>query len=171
MHINCKMKKLTLFFLLVIVGFLTVFGQEIPKTKNVRLNKNIHFKITEPLVIKITNYLFETPINKNNNNRNEVGQFLIKWMNGTQDYTFYLAEKETNFFNTDADLMLMYMAAITKFVLDNKNIRDQKEIVYGTMQLVLPYLNQQSDKKCWSKELWQLNDAQQNGKLKEYLEF
>lgn len=163
------MKKIALFILCLSIGTCYAFAQDLPNLKHVKLTKNAHFKNSQPIVLKVTSYLFETPINKKNTSRTEAGQFLIKWMNGTPDYTFYLEEKETNFFNTDSDLMLMYMAGLTKFSVENKEVKDQKAIILGTMQLVLSYLNQQENKKNWSADLWQLNDANQKGKLKEYL--
>ena len=90
-------------------------------------------------------------------------------MNGTSDYVFVLDDKETVYFNTDADLMLMYMTSLTKFMWENKSEKDQKAIVLGTMKLVLPYLNKQEDKKTWSALLWQLNDANLNDKLPKFL--
>jgi hypothetical protein len=163
------MKKIVLFFIVLILSTCYCFSQDLPNLKHIKLSKSAHFKNTVPIILKVTTYLFETPINKKNTSRTEAGQFLIKWMNGTPDYTFYLEEKETNFFNTDSDLMLMYMAGLTKFSVENKEIKDQKTIVIGAMQLVLSYLSQQENKKSWSAELWQLNEANQKGKLKEYL--
>lgn len=162
------MKKVILLFLFSI-NICNAFSQELPNLKNLKLNKTAQFKGTETLVFKVTNYLFQTPIDKKNKSRAEAGQFLLKWMNGTPDYTFYLEEKETNFFNTDSDLILMYMASLTKFTLDNPTIKDQKKLILGTMATVLTYLNRQENKTSWSKELWQLNDANQKGKLQEYL--
>jgi len=163
------MKKIALFFLLFFTSIYYSYSQELPNLKHIKLNKNAHYKDAEPTALKVTTYLFETPINKKNSSRTEAGQFLIKWMNGTLDYTFFLGEKETNYFNTDSDLMLIYMAGLTKFTLENSTIKDQKELVLGAMRLVLPYLDKQEDKKSWSKELWQLNDANQKGKLEEFL--
>jgi len=162
------MKKIILFFLLT-VSLSYSYAQELPNLKHIKLNKNSHFKDTEPIVLKVVSYLFETPIDKKNKARTDAGQFLIKWMNGTPGYTFYLEEKETNYFDTDSDLMLMYMAGLTKFTLENKSVKDRKALVLGTMKITLPYLNNQENKKSWSKDLWQLNEANQKGKLEQFL--
>ena len=162
------MKKFILFFLLT-VSLSYSYAQELPNLKHIKLNKNSHFKDTEPIVLKVVSYLFETPIDRKNKARTDAGQFLIKWMNGTPEYTFYLEEKETNYFDTDSDLMLMYMAGLTKFTLENKSVKDRKALVLGTMRITLPYLNNQDNKKSWSKDLWQLNEANQKGKLEQFL--
>lgn len=163
------MKKTVLFFLLLSIGISYSYSQEFPNLKHVKLNKRAHYKGTETVVLKVTQYLFATPIDRKNPSRTEGGQFLIKWMNGTPDYTFFLEDKETDFFNTDSDLMLMYMAGLTRYTLENPSIKDQKKLILGTMQLVLSYLDQQINKKSWSAKLWQLNEANQKGKLEEYL--
>ncbi len=145
------------------------FAQELPNLKNVKLNKNSHFKAAEPITVKVIDYLFATPINKKNKSRTEAGQFLLEWMDGTPDYKFFLEEKEMNFFNTDTDLTLLYMASLTKFSLENPTIKDQKVIVLGAMEILLPYLNQQPDKKRWSMDLMALSEAYKQGKLESFL--
>jgi hypothetical protein len=162
------MKKVALLCFLTF-ACIYAYSQELPNLKHVKLNKRASFKNSESLVLKVVSYLFETPIDKNNKSRTEAGQFLINWMNGTPDYTFYLDEKETEFFNTDSDFILMYMAGLTKYTIEHPEIKNQKTIVLGALKFVLPYLYQQSDKKNWSKDLWQLYDANQNGKLETYL--
>lgn len=162
-------KTFLLIFLFCCFQAASSFGQELPNLKNVKLTKKASYKHAESTIIKVVDYLFQTPLQKRNKSRNEAGKFLVDWMNGTPDYVFYLEERETSFFNADADFLLMYMAALTKFSLAHPTEKQKKEQALGAMQLALPYLYQQSDKKTWSKELWQLYDAAENGKLKEYL--
>lgn len=161
-------KTIFVFFLLLSVARLS-YGQELPNLRGIKLNKRISYKNAEPTVLKVVDYLFQTPSDKKNKSRNDAGRFLVDWMNGTPDYVFYLEEKETSFFNTDPDLLLMYMAALTKFSLVHPTEKEKQKQALGAMNLVLPYLYQQSDKKTWTKELWQLYDASKNGKLKEFL--
>ncbi|WP_199120731.1 hypothetical protein [Pedobacter sp. ASV28] len=164
------MKKVLLIALLFFSYHIGIcHAQELPNLKNVKLGKKSSYKNAEPTVLKVVDYLFQTPIDKKNKARSNAGQFLINWMNGTPDYIFYLEEKETNFFSTDSDLLLMYMAALTKYTLLHKELKTQKELALGAISIALPYLYQQSDRKTWSKELWQLNDANQNHKLEVYL--
>lgn len=163
------MKKIIPFFLLFFACITYSYAQDLPSLKHIKLNKNAHFRTSEPITLKVITYLLETPINKKNKSRTEAGQFLLKWMDGTPDFTFYLEEKETNFFNTDADLMLMYMASLTKFSLENPAVKDQKSLVIGAMSILLPYLDKQEDKKSWSRELTQLNEANKEGKLEAFL--
>lgn len=162
------MKKLSL-FLLLISAIASSYAQELPNLKQVKLNKRAQYKSAEPIALKVANYLFETPINSKNKARNEAGQFLLNWMDGTPDYIFNLEEKEISFFNTDSDLTLMYMAGLTKFTLENPTIKTQKEKVLGAMRIVLPYLNNQSNKNRWPTSLWQLNEANQKGLLEDFL--
>lgn len=162
-------KTIFVFFLLLSLQTGLSYGQELPNLKGVKLNKRASYKQAEPTVLKVIDYLFQTPADRRNKSRNDAGQFLVNWMNGTPDYVFYLEEKETQFFNTDSDLLLMYMAALTKFSLAHPAVKEKQEQALGAMNLVLPYLYQQSDKKTWTKELWRLYDASKNDKLKEFL--
>ncbi|MES2416960.1 MAG: hypothetical protein V4541_02170 [Bacteroidota bacterium] len=163
------MKKIALFSFFLMISISATLSQELPNLKHIKLNKNTHYKDIEPVVIKVTNYLFATPLNDKNDSRREAGQFLMRWMNGTPYNTFLLEENQTRFFDTDAELMLIYMAGLTKFTLEHKTVTIQKEKVLGALQLVLPYLDKQTNKKSWSKELWQLMDSYQKGRLEEFL--
>lgn len=162
-------KTFLLIFLFCCFQATSSFGQELPNLKNIKLAKRASYKHAESTIIKVVDYLFQTSLQKKNKSRNEAGKFLVDWMNGTPDYVFYLEERETSFFNANADFLLMYMAALTKFSLAHPAEKEKQKQALGAMQLVLPYLHQQSDKKAWPKELWQLYDASENGKLKEYL--
>ena len=164
------MKPIVLFSLFILLTVSTAFCQELPNLKHVKLRKKTHFRDINPLVLKVTDYLFATPVNHKNASRKEAGQFLIKWMNDTPFDTFILEERETNFFNTDTELMLMYMAGLTKYTLEHSSIIKQREKILGAMQLVLPYLDKQENKKTWSKELWQLVDSYKMGKLNNFLD-
>ena len=163
------MKFIVLFCLSFAFTLPDALSQELPNLKHVKITKKAHFKEVEPVVLKVTDYLFATPVDHKNNARKEAGQFLIRWMNDTPFDTFLLEEKETNFFSTDTELMLMYMAGLTKYTLENKSIVNQKAKILGAMQLVLPYLDKQENKKSWSKELWQLVDAYKTNKLEQFL--
>ncbi len=162
-------KTILVFFLLFSIKAGSAYGQELPNLKSIKLNSQASYKHAEPTVSKVIDYLFKNPIDKRNKSRSNAGQFLVNWMNGTPDYIFYLEEKETSFFNTDSDLLLMYMAALTKFSLEHPTEKEKQTQALGAINLVLPYLYQQSDKKTWTKELWQLYDASKNGRLKEFL--
>lgn len=162
-------KTIFIFFLLLSLQTGLSHGQEFPNLKSIKLNKRASYKQAEPIVTKVVDYLFKTPADRKNKSRSDAGQFLVDWMNGTPDYVFYLEEKETSFFNSDSDLLLMYMAGLTKFSLAHPTAKEKQEQSLGAMKLVLPYLYQYSDKKTWTKELWQLYDASKNEKLKEFL--
>jgi hypothetical protein len=157
------------FFLFLSFQTASTYGQELPNLKVIKLGKKGSYKHAEPTIVKVVDYLFETPVDKRNKHRSEAGQFLMAWMNGVPDYVFYLEEKETSFFNNDTDFLLMYMAGLAKFALAHPAEKDKQKQALGAMEFTLPYLYQQSDKKRWSRELWQLYDAAKNGKLEAYL--
>jgi hypothetical protein len=163
------MRKIPSLLFVFLLLNLCAFAQELPNLTNIKLNKRASYKHAEPAVEKVVAYLFNTPIDKKNRKRGDAGQFLLNWMNGTPDYTFYLEERESSFFNTDPDLLLMYMAALTRFSLEHPAEKDRRKQALGAMELVLPYLYQQSDKQSWSAALWQLHDAHRNGKLNDFL--
>lgn len=163
------MKRLSFLFLIFVLSSSSIFAQELPDLSKIKLRKNNQYKPAEETVNQVINYLFSTPINAKSKERQLAGEFLLKWMNGTPDHTFYIEEKETSFFNTDSDLLLMYMAGLAKHNLAHPEIKKQKDQVLGALAITIPYLNAQDNKNSWNKELWQLNDAFQKGRLQAYL--
>ncbi len=163
------MKQLFILVTVSLLGFSICQAQELPNLKAVKLNKNANYKTAEPIALKVSNYLFATSIDRRNRQRIEAGNFLIRWMNGTPDYTFYVEDREMNLFGFDSDVLLMYMAALTKFMLEHPQIKHKDEQALGAVNIVLPYLNKESDKKRWPNLLWQLNDAYQQNKTAEFL--
>jgi hypothetical protein len=91
------MKNIVLLSFFFLNTITIAFSQELPNLKHIKFTKKAHYKEIEPTVLKVTDYLFATPINHKNTSRKEAGQFLIRWMNNTPFDTFVLEEKETNF--------------------------------------------------------------------------
>ena len=94
-----------------------------------RLHSIDTYKKHEPQVLECANYLFKNPTNKNELNRLTCIQFVMKWMEGTPDYTFSIGEKAMELTKGNSDLFGLYLAAMTKTVLDNSDSSlDENEI-------------------------------------------
>lgn len=163
------MKQLFILVTVSLLGFSICRAQDLPNLKAIKLNKSTNYKAAEPTALKVSNYLFATPIDRRNRQRIEAGNFLMRWMNGTSDHVFYVEDREMNLFGFDSDVLLMYMAALTKFILEHPQIKDKDEQAAGAIAIVLPYLHKESDKKKWPNILWRLNDAYQQHKTVEFL--
>lgn len=164
------MKKLILGLLFGLLS-LNLFAQDLPDFASINLEKSEDFNAAaDNAALQASNYLLATPLEKDNINRLSCLQFIIKWMSGTPDYSFTLDEQATKFTKKNDDLLGLYMAAMTKYVLENKaDAQDQNKIKLNAMKLIIAYAKDEKNKVKINTELKKAINADDNGKLAEYL--
>jgi hypothetical protein len=143
------MKQL-LFSILAIMVLSTAKAQTIPNYKDIKLETEKDFnEVADAAALQAVNYLFATPFDDKNLGRIQSAQYLIKWTGGTPAYEFVIDAAAIKFAKDDSDLLLMYLAAMTKFVLENKTeAKDKDKIRFAALKMVADYAN---DKKTTLK--------------------
>ena len=162
------MKKLGLLF----VVFITIhsFGQTIPDFDLIKLEKVADFKPAEPFALQTANYLLSTPVKKEDANRQKSVQFIVRWMSGTSDYSFNLNEAIDRIGKTNPDLLGIYMAAMTKYSLENKDsAKDPKLVKLNAMTMLLNYCENKDNNLKLTKPLKKLAEAKERGELEQSL--
>ena len=120
--------------------------------------------------MECANYVLSVPVEDENSNRLITLQTIIKWMSGTPDYQFEIDESITNLFKKNDSVLGLYMASMTKFVLENRDkTGDKNEVKYNTYSILLDYCDNPVNKVKMTKELQKAIDKKKDGKLKEYL--
>jgi hypothetical protein len=61
----------------------------------------------------------------------------MKWMEGTPDYTFDLGEKAMKLTNGETDLLSLYMAAMSKAVIENTTGKLSSDEIYNQAEKTL----------------------------------
>ncbi|MEQ3662432.1 MAG: hypothetical protein ABNG98_03850 [Flavobacterium sp.] len=126
-------KSFILFFVLITSVF---YGQDFKLLDNYKFDKAESYNIAEPHVIESSNYLFTTPVEENNLNRLVAIQFILKWMEGT-NYTFNLDSKVMDLVGENQNLLGLYMAGMSKVVLENKSSKLTDDEVYDKVLVML----------------------------------
>jgi hypothetical protein len=161
------MKKLFIFFLLIIsVG--TGFAQTLPKFDQYKFNTTSDYKLADSAVLQTANFLLSTPIDQNNPTRIKAGQFVMRWMEGTPDYTFSLEQNAIKYLSGNVDLMLLYMTSMAKYALETKST-DVKVITINGVKTLLAYVNNPTSNVKKDKNLKKLSDANDRGNLEDLL--
>lgn len=161
------MKRILLICLLVFaVG--DVFAQSLPQFNQIKLQSNKDCKLAEPQVLQTANFILATPIDTNGSLRTVAAQFLMKWMDGTQDYTFTLDENSTRSFLQNNDLMMVYVASMAKYAILNKP-RNSKAITINAIKNLLAYINDPANKVIKTDGLKDLSQANDKGELESFL--
>jgi hypothetical protein len=147
------------------------FGQSLPDFDAIKLEKKEDYnEEANNAALQAASFLLSTPIEKNNLNRLYSMKYIIMWMSGSPDYSFTLDETATKFAKNNDDMMALYMAAMTKFVLENKqDAKDQNKIKLNAIKLIIAYAKDEKNKFKINSELKKAIAADEKGQLAEYL--
>lgn len=95
------------------------------------------YKAQEQNVLLCANYLFNNPADFGELNRLNSTQFIVKWMTGTPDYTFALGEEVLELTKGNEDLLGLYMAAMSKVVIEHEGDPLSNEAIYEQSKALL----------------------------------
>ena len=134
------MRKITL-LLATLVFVLVVQSQTLPDVSSIKLDNKEDFNANaNDAAFKVCVYLLTTPIAKDNSDRLNAEKYLMRWMKGSPDYSFTLDEDAAELAQTNDDLFIVFMAAMTKYVLENPNeANDVKKVKQNGMKTLLEY--------------------------------
>lgn len=165
------MKQL-LFSIIAFMVLGTTNAQTIPNYSDITLETEKDYnESADNAALQAANYLFSTPLDEKNLDRIQSAQYLVRWMLGTPAYQFELDAAAIKFTKDNADLLTMYMAAMSKFVLENKaDANDKNKIKLASLKMIADNARDPKNKVKMNKQLRKLIDAEKKGKLTEYLE-
>lgn len=159
-------------FISIFFIFLTTisFSQQLPDFSNITLDKVEDYKVAEPKVLNVANFVLNTPINQQNlDYLNSIG-LIIKWMGGTPDYTFNLDENVIKYTSSNNDLLGVYMAALTKNVLEDETlVGNDKKLTIAAMTTFANYCEDKDNKVKLNRKLKKLIASKNSGTLESLL--
>lgn len=150
------MKKI-IFIVLLAFSCSLSFGQNFSELAKTEFKSKESYKPAESQVLTCANYLFSSPANQAELNRLNAIQYIIKWMSGTPDYTFDLGEKAMKLTDENSDLLGLYMAAMSKVVLENSTQKLSSDEIYNQSEKIMVQYCANADNKVKpSKKIKQL---------------
>lgn len=147
------MKKITL-IIAITFSFNILIGQNFTELANYEFETEESYKTEENKVLICANYLFNNPTKQAELNRLTSVQFIMKWMTGTPDYTFEIGGKSMELTKGNSDLFGLYMAAMSKIVIENKGEKlDNDEIYNRAEEILVNYCSNSDNKMKPSKKI------------------
>ncbi|HVG16307.1 MAG TPA: hypothetical protein VM935_15155 [Chitinophagaceae bacterium] len=135
----------------------------------IALEQKEDYKKAEKDILKAAGYLFNSPYDKDDLERLYAIEFIMKWMSGTPDYKFELNEKYSKPFSSETDLIGLYMAAMAKYAVENREKKiDPDNISLAAVKIILDYSNKPSNNLKQTGELKKMNAALKKGELQKY---
>jgi hypothetical protein len=158
------------FLILFLLVAINTFSQNVSQYDYIPLRTAVDYRKAEPQVILASDYVYSTPIDKENQNRKNAMSFIVKWMSGTSDYSFVVDETVLKITNNDNEVLGVYFACITKYALEKGKGVDRDELKYNSFLLLATYCENLDNNYKPRGEIKKLIDAKNQGKLNEYLE-
>jgi len=160
------------FILLFLIALLSasIFSQNVSQYSNIPLTTAAEYRRAEPQVSLAADYVYSTPIDKDNIHRTEAITFITKWMGGTSDYSFTPDKTSSAVTGNDRDLLGIYYTCLAKYALAKGKTVDREELKYNSYLLLATYLENPNNNYKIRGEIRKLIDAKNQNKLKEYLD-
>lgn len=136
---------------------------------NYQLNEAADYAKYEKDMIAAAKWLLETPFNEQTVKRQEVSAFVLRWVNGSPTVNVEINETLLDFNKKNEGMLVLYMAASARFVLENnysKDMRAKHRAAIGDM--ITAYKSGKGIKK--DKKMDKLIKMQEEGRLDEWLD-
>ncbi|HEX6916242.1 MAG TPA: hypothetical protein VF145_13425 [Chitinophagaceae bacterium] len=77
-------------------------------------------------IIEAAKWLVNTPMNEQMSKRNAISTFVFKWVNGSPTVNVELNETIMDFEKKNPGMLIIYMAACSRYVLENNYSKDMR---------------------------------------------
>lgn len=144
------------------------FSQDFSVPAGYELNSKEDYARYEKDIINAAKWLEGTPWNEQQDKREEVSVFVLKWAGGSPSVNIEIHPILMDFEKKNQGMLILYMAACARFVLENNystDIHAQQKAALKTMMTV--YKSGKGIQK--DKKMEKLIKTDEDGKLDEWL--
>lgn len=140
--------KTTLLLVLFLIGGVVGFGQDLATT--VTFDSPVAYESDEDAVLKAANYVFSNPFVDGDKERIEATATVVKWMEGTPDYSFIILPEVMDITKKNKNLFGYYIVGIAKVALENEGKMLMPEEMHAkTIDLLKEYCaNEENNMKA-----------------------
>ena len=157
--------------LAIICSSLYSFPQQTPDFDQIKLETKEDFNAeSDNAALKASEYLLSTVYDSKDLSRLKAAQYLMRWMTGSPTYTFTIDNIAMKISKKDSDLLWLYLAGMAKYCIENKESgKNEAEVRVNAIKIMLAYCQNPVYKVKIKGELKKLIEANEKGKLQDYL--
>ncbi|HEX7016713.1 MAG TPA: hypothetical protein VF191_14490 [Cyclobacteriaceae bacterium] len=155
--------------LLCLVTLNVAWAQDPEKWQSVSFASASDYKANESTVLECANFILNVAAEPTNPARKTALAVLSQWMAGTPDHTFILGKAIGRLMSDNEAVLGIYMAAMTKYVLESTTHPDGREVERNAFEMLLKYCEDPGNKVPSTRELKRAIKARDKGKLDEYI--
>ncbi len=113
------MKSLLLFCSLLL-SLSVLQAQQMPEIPDeIELTTTQDFAKIQPLVEEVANWLIQSPLDKDSDQRKKANAFLWKWISGTPEFTVDISDAVTKLYNRNVQLLNIFLAGYARNYTQN----------------------------------------------------
>lgn len=153
------------FLILFVFTAISSFAQTDFST--IKMEKDSDYKPAEKYALEASNYVLSVPLDIKNPKLANATKFLLKWMEGTPDYTYIIESPVITKLNSENEGLLgVYFAGMTKFCLENPaKAQDPQLVMVSGIKTVLAFSEKPDNKVVMSDTLKKLIELNKKGEL------
>lgn len=156
--------------MLLLCGSNVSFSQNPEEWQSITFDTPEAYKANEDKILECANFVLTGPAEPTDPARKSAMNALSRWMSGTPNYKFVIDESIGKLMEKNEAVLSVYMAAMTKYTLENKERKiDPSELKLNAFEELLSYSENSANKVPMTKELKRAMDAKRKGKLEDYL--
>ncbi len=162
-----------LFLLLSLLGSFLVSGaQSLPDFSSIKLASDADYNAAaNDAALKASLYILSTPNDAGNVSRAKAQQYLMEWAQGSPDYSIYIDPAISKLTGGHPELLLVTIAAMTAYMLQNKSMKDDvNNVNLNAVKNLLEYVQNPAYKVQPEADLAKAIEANKKGHLKEYVD-
>lgn len=147
-------------------------AQKLPDLSSISLAKESDFNAAaNDAALKVATYLLSQPIDADVSSRKEAGAFLVKWMEGTPDYSFQLEPSVMALTDQNPEILSVVFAGMVEYVLNNPQKKDEvAATTIASVKKLIAYASDPAHHLTGNKSLQGAAAADKKGKLRGYLD-
>ncbi len=163
------MKKFWMVWVLA-VGMIPAVAQDFNRLADLEPKTAEECKAAEPDVLSVATYVLTRPVVAMSDEYRTSMRLIIAWMSNTPAYKFSIDATIAKLAKDNEELFGLYMASMTKTVLENPAIAsDAESWKLASYKTLLDFCAQPANNIKMTKHLSKAIKANQEGKLREYL--
>jgi hypothetical protein len=156
------MTKLIFTLTCLLVPFLAT-SQDFSGLKNYKLEAAGDYKPAEKQLLECCDFLLNNPVKQNELDRNYAIQFIMRWMEGTPDYTFNIDKEVMDLTGGESELLSLYFAALSKAVVNEPVLAEsQEQLTSKATDILLDYCANPDNQVKNSKKIKKLLKTRQS---------
>lgn len=161
-------RSLQAVLLLVLAINFRVTAQSFEVPKDYRFRNKGDYSKYEPDIIKLADWMQQTPWTAQKAKSDAAGQFLLAWIQGTPDVVIELTQSIMNLSDVNPQLGFTFIAQFSKYALEHKGAFDKKHANMEALRAVIAKYNAEPTHKK-DDDVETLISMDKEGKLEEWV--